>query len=98
MEVTIKYFLDFVKMWSPDISPAIIMTDCDKAQMNAIMATYPGTTVLLCWWHMLWAIWMHFHTEEFPELWKCIHMWVKTSNQIKFDSWWEEMQTDTSVP
>ncbi len=49
-EVTIKYFLDFVKMQSLDISPAIIMTDCNKAQMNVIMATYPGTMVLLSLW------------------------------------------------
>ncbi len=47
---------------------------------------------------MLQAIWMHFHTEEFPELWKHICTWVKTSDQIKFDSWWEEMQTNASVP
>ncbi len=97
-EVTIKYFLDFVKMRSLDISPTIIMTDRNKAQMNAITATYLGTTVLLCWWHVLWAIRMHFRTEEFLELWKRIRAWVKTSNQIKFDSWWEEMQTDASVP
>jgi hypothetical protein len=71
-EVTIKYFLNFIKLWSPQISPAVIMTDHDKAQMNAISAVYLDSTVLLCWWHMLHAIQMHFHTEEFPELWECI--------------------------
>jgi transposase-like protein len=69
-EATIKYFLNFVKLQSPQISPAVIMTDCDKAQMNAISAVYPDSMVLLCWWHVLRAIRMHFCTEEFPELWE----------------------------
>ena len=48
-EATIHFFLNFVKARSPEISPAIVMTDHDKAQMNAITAVYPETTVLLCW-------------------------------------------------
>ena len=74
------------------------MTDCDKVQMNVITAMYLETTVLLCWWHMLHVIQMHFHTEEFPELWACIHAWVKTLDQTLFDSWWQEMQTNALVP
>jgi hypothetical protein len=97
-EATITYFLNFVKMRNADILPAIIMTDRDKAQMNAITAVYPETTVLLCWWHVLCVIRMHFRTEEFPELWERIRAWVKISDQILFDSWWQEMQTDPSVP
>ena len=70
MEATIKYFLNFVKLRSPQILPAVIMTDRDKAQMNAISAVYLDSMVLLCWWHVLRAIWMHFCMEEFPELWE----------------------------
>ena len=97
-EATIKYFLNFVKLRSPQISPAVIMTDRDKAQINAISAVYPDSTVLLCWWHMLRAIRMHFRTEEFPEVWDRIREWVKTSDQLKFDAIWEWLQTDPSVP
>ena len=97
-EATIAYFLNFVKLRSPAISPTIIMTDRDKAQMNAIAAVYPDSTVLLCWWHVLRAIRTHFRTEEFPKLWEGIREWVKTSDQIQFDSFWEKMQTDPSVP
>ena len=39
-----------------------------------------------------------FHTEEFPEVWDCICEWVKTLDQSKFDSIWEWLQTDPSVP
>ena len=74
------------------------MTDCDKAQMNAIEAVYPDAQMILCWWHVLRAIWTHFRTEEFPELWERIRAWVKTDDQAKFDSVWHEMQTDASVP
>ena len=69
-EVTIKYFLNFVKLQSPQILPAVIMTDRDKAQINTISAVYPDSTVLLCWWHVLRTIRMHFRMEEFPELWE----------------------------
>ncbi len=74
------------------------MTDRDQAQMNAIAAVYPGATVLLCWWHVLRAIRMHFRTEAFPALWQHIHQWVKTADQSQFNLWWEEMQSDPAVP
>ena len=97
-EATIQYFLNFVKDRSPGVVPAIIMSDRDKAQMNAVKTIYPDSKLLLCWWHVLHAIWMHFHTEEFPEVWDHIREWVKTSDQSRFDAIWEWIQTDPSVP
>ena len=98
MEATITYFLNFVKEQSLEISLAMIMTDCDKAQMNVILAMYPSSTVLLCWWHVLCAIWSHFCMEAFLALWQRICTWVKTSDQAQFDLVWQEMQTNPSVP
>ena len=97
-EATIQYFLNFVKERSPTVAPAIIMSDRDKAQMNAISTVYPDAKLLLCWWHVLRAIRMHFRTEEFPEVWDCICEWVRTSDQSRFDAIWEWIQTDPSVP
>ena len=97
-EATIQLLLNFVKAASPTVIPAIIMSDRDKAQMNAIETVYPDSRLLLCWWHVLRAIRMHFRTEEFPEVWACIRKWVKTPDQSKFDSIWEWLQTDPSVP
>jgi transposase-like protein len=97
-EATIKYFLNFVKMRSPEIAPQITMSDHDQAQMNAIKAVYPDTTLLLCWWHVLRAMQMHFRTEEFPEVWERVREWVKMSDQATFDSLWEWFQTNPSVP
>lgn len=98
MEATIKYFLNFIEKWSLKILPAIVMTNHDKAQMNAISAVYLESKMFLCWWHVLSAIWKHFRMEEFPNLWENICVWVKTSDQAQFDSLWQEMQTDPSVP
>jgi hypothetical protein len=98
MQATIQFFLNFVKMLSPTVVPVIIMSDHNKAQMNAIETVYLDSKLLLCWWHVLRAIRMHFRTEEFPEVWACIHEWVKTPDQTKFDSIWEWLQTDPSVP
>jgi MULE transposase domain len=97
-EATIRFFLNFVKSLSPDVAPAIIMSDRDKAQMNAVNNVYPDSKLLLCWWHVLRAIRMHFRTEAFPEVWDRIREWVKTPDQTKFDSLWEWIQTDASVP
>ena len=97
-EATIQYFLNFVKDRSPGVVPAIIMSDHDKAQMNAVKTVYPDSKLLLCWWHVLRAIRMHFRTEEFLEVWDRIHEWVKTSDQSRFDAIWEWTQTDPSVP
>ena len=97
-EATIQYFLNFVKDRSPGVVPTIIMSDHDKAQMNAVKTVYPDSKLLLCWWHVLRAIRMHFRTEEFLEVWDRIHEWVKTSDQSRFDAIWEWIQTDPSVP
>ena len=97
-EAAIEFFLKFVKTASPTVIPAIIMSDHYKAQMNAIRTVYPDSKLLLCWWHMLRAIWMHFCMKEFPEVWACIHEWVKTPDQAKFDSIWDWLQTDPSLP
>ena len=97
-EATIKFFLNFIKMWSPEIRPAIIMSDHDHTQMNTIKAVYLESKLFLCWWHMLRAMQTHFRTEEFQKLWECVREWVKTPDQSQFDSWWEEMQADPAAP
>jgi len=97
-EMTIHYFLNFVKSHSLEIKPVIIMSDHDQAQMNAIKAAYPDSQLLLCRWHVLRAMQMHFCTEEFPALWEWVCKWVKMPDQLKFDSVWQWIQTDCSVP
>jgi hypothetical protein len=77
-EVTISFFLNFIKARSLEITPAIIMSDRDHAQMNVIKAVYSESTLLLCWWHVLHAMRTHFRTEEFPKLWECVREWVRT--------------------
>ena len=97
-EATIHYFLNFVKSRNPEIAPAIVMSDRDQGQLNAIKAVYSESRILLCWWHVLRAMRSHFRTEEFPKLWERVHEWVKTPDPSKFDSWWDEMQADPAVP
>jgi hypothetical protein len=97
-EAAIQFFLNFVKDHNLEIKPWITMSDHNQAQMNTIKARYPEMKLLLCWWHVLHAMWTHFCTEEFLELWKHIREWVKTSDQSTFDSIWEWIWTDESVP
>ena len=72
-EAIIKFFLNFIKMQSLEIRLAIIMSDHDHAQMNMIKAVYSELKLLLCWWHMLRTMRMHFCMEEFLQLWECIN-------------------------
>ena len=97
-EATILFFLTFVKTRTPGVVPTIIMSDRDRAQMNTVSTIYLDSKLLLCWWHVLCAIQMHFRMEGFPVVWDRIREWVKTSDQARFDSLWEWFQSDPSVP
>ena len=97
-QATIKFFIDFVKTQSPDVSPSIFMTDRDQAQVNAIRDAYPSSRVYYCWWHVLRAIRTHFVITEFKDLWGLIQRWVRTPDQYEFDSMWEDIQSDESIP
>ena len=65
---TIAYFLCLIKSWNLKVWPAYIMTDCDQAQITALEAVYPLSQVLLCMWHVLYTIRLHFRTDQFLEL------------------------------
>ena len=63
-----------------------------------ICTTYSSCQVLYCWWHVLRAIWMRFKINEFLELWTLIQNWVCTTDEAKFDAWWEQMRSNKSYP
>jgi MULE transposase domain len=62
---TIEFFLNCVKEMSPTVWPAVIMLDCDQAQLNALKKVYPDSQILLCIWHVLCAFQSHFVAEQF---------------------------------
>jgi len=96
---TIEFFLNLIKAWSPGILPSIFMTDHDHAQVNAIRSAFPQCRrIFYCWWHVLRAIWTHFNTKEFSDLWSLFQDWVCTTDDNKFNAWWTQIQGDTKVP
>src|SRR6266849_8723151 len=97
-QATIQYFLNLVKAQSPEVSPNIFMTDRDQAQVNSIRAVFSECRrVFYCWWHVLRAIWTHFNTKEFPELWSLIQDWVRTTDENQFNTSWKYIEEDTSL-
>jgi MULE transposase domain len=98
MTNTIQFFLCWVKEASPAVWLAIIMTDCDQAQMAAINDVYPESQTLLCMWHMLHAMCSHFATNEFLALWEKIKAWVNTDNLAEFYQLWGLISSDPSIP
>ncbi len=97
-QATIKYFMTLIKSRSPEVSPTIFMTDQDQAQVNAIREVYPNSHALFCWWHVLCAIRCHFVVTEFPDLWTLIQKWVRSPDLYEFDSLWDNIQNNKSVP
>lgn len=95
---TIAFFLDWVKAASPAVRPAVIMTDRDQAQIHAIEEVYPESRTFLCTWHVLRAMRSHFVTNEFPELWEKIKIWVQTEDLVEYLKIWVDISTDASVP
>jgi hypothetical protein len=95
---TIAFFLRWVRDASLSVKPAVIMTDRDQAQINALEAIYPESTVNLCIWHVLHAMRSHFNTNQYPVLWDKVKAWVKTTDQIDFAKLWVEISGDPSAP
>lgn len=73
---TLTFLLRSVRAASPGIAPKRIMSDKDRAQMNAIQLVYPDSQLLLCWWHVLHAWQKHFVTSQHPKLWALLKAWV----------------------
>ena len=94
----IAFFLKWIKDASPSITPRILMTDRDQAQITALQTVYPQSQVLLCTWHVLCTMQSHFAMNEFPDLWNNIKAWVKTDNLMEFFNLWDKISTDPSVP
>jgi hypothetical protein len=95
---SIAFFLRWVKEASPEVRPAVIMTDRDQAQIAALQQVYPHSRILLCIWHVLRAMRCHFSTEAFQALWDKLQAWVNTRDLAKFYTLWDEISTDPSVP
>ena len=55
----IKEALQILKTWNPDWHPKFFMTDYSEAEIGALEASFPGTTVYLC----------DFHREQAWERW-----------------------------
>ena len=95
---TIAFFLRWVRVASPSVQPAVIMTDRDQAQINALGAIYPQSTVNLCTWHVLRAMRSHVNTNLHPVLWDNVKAWVKTTDEIEFAMLWVKICGDPSAP
>jgi hypothetical protein len=94
----IAFFVKWVRDASSEVQPAVIMTDYDQGQINALETVYPQSQILLCHWHVLRAIQSHFVMAEFEGLWQKIKALVTTDNQAAFDHLWCKICTDPSVP
>jgi hypothetical protein len=64
----ISFFLYWVRDRSLAVSPAIIMTNQDLAQIDVLKIVYLDSQIFLCKWHVLCTMQTHFNACEFPEL------------------------------
>jgi len=81
---TIAFFVSWVRDASLAVWLAVIITDHDRTQMNALRLVYPDSQMLLCKWHVLRAMRSHFNTSEFPELWAKVKALVNASQSVDF--------------
>jgi hypothetical protein len=95
---TISFFLHWVWDGSPLVSPAIIMTDCDLAQIGVLEIVYPHSQIFLCKWHVLRAMQSHFNTREFLDLWIKVRDLVDTPDEPVFDDLLAKISSDPSFP
>src|SRR6267142_1162524 len=95
---TIAFFIRWVCDASPEVWPAVIMSDHDQAQLQALKDVYPLSQIWLCIWHVLRAMRSHFSITVFQLLWEKVKAFVKTEDLAKFYMIWDEISTDPSVP
>jgi MULE transposase domain len=95
---TITFFVHWVQDTNLVVWPAVIMTDRDQAQIDALTEVYPLSQIWLCIWHVLRAIQSHFSTAEFRLLWEQVKALVKTEDLAEFYSLVDKISTDPSVP
>ena len=95
---TITFFVHWVWDTSLAVRPAVIMSDCDQAQLQALKEVYSLSQIWLCIWHVLWAMRLHFSITVFQSLWEKVKILVKTEDLAEFYTIWDEISTDPSVP
>nr|GAT51335.1 predicted protein [Mycena chlorophos] len=84
-EVTIRWFLGRVQMWSPEVVPRVWMSDKDRAQINAVLAVYTTAWLLLCRWHVLHAWHQNLSIDAFPDLWALLQKLAYADQKPEFD-------------
>src|SRR6267142_2692711 len=94
----ITFFVHWVRDASLKVRPAVIMSDRDQAQLQALKDVYPLSQIWLCIWHVLRAMRSHFSITVFQSLWEKVKALVKTEDLAKFYTIWDEISTDPSVP
>jgi len=91
-EDTINFFLQSIRLQSPDVIPEYFMSDKDRAQMNAVRRQYPTSTLLLCWWHVLHAWHQHFSITVYPSIWSLLKSWVRITDKTNFWECWNQIK------
>jgi hypothetical protein len=91
-EATIDFFLDTLREKNPKVIPSKIMSDFDKAQINAIRRRYPESQIFLCWWHVLHAWQQHIIISHYPELWDLLKGWIRLTDEAEFNECWTKIQ------
>ena len=97
---TISFFLRWVRDGSPQVSPTVMMTNCDLAQICALESVYPEpkSRIFLCKWHVLRAMRSHFNIHEFPDLWTKVKDLVITPDETVFNKLLAEIYSDPLFP
>ncbi|PPQ68734.1 hypothetical protein CVT24_007561 [Panaeolus cyanescens] len=91
-EETISFMLSSISTRFSNVVPEFFMSDKDQAQLNAIKRYFPGSTILLCWWHVLHAWQSHFSITHYPELWVLLKKWVRMSDSVEFWEAWDSIK------
>ncbi|KAG8976619.1 hypothetical protein FRC05_003458 [Tulasnella sp. 425] len=68
------------------MTPHVIMTDYDVAQINALRSVYPDVPIYLCWWHVLRAWKKHLPQAETDQIWPLMTAWLRESDAARFSN------------
>ena len=77
--------------------PAVVLTDCERGLINALRSVFPGSSHLLCVWHIdknvLVNCRKHFDTEEsWQAFYKAWHLIMYAKTEAEYEDQWIDLQ------
>jgi transposase-like protein len=94
-EATFRYFFRTFRARN-SVSPAVILSDRDQAQIKALSEFFPNSEILLCWWHVMHDFHGHLDTAHWKTAKPVLRSMMRAKTPEEHEKYWEEIKRITT--